>query len=228
MADGPLVPVATGRRLPGGAQVRWTARADGDLADLGPDGDERRRAIADVPWTVLRQVHGRDVVTVTEPGGGWRALADGAVTDRSGAALAVLTADCAPVALASEEGVIGVAHAGWRGLAAGVVEATVDAMRALGAGPVTAVLGPCIRTPCYTFGAADLEDVAAATGPEVRGVDAAGRPALDLAAGVHAALARAGVANIDDVEACTACSAAHFSYRARQDVARQATVVWRA
>jgi YfiH family protein len=227
MVDGPPAPVAAGCRLLGGAQARWTGRAEGDLAEDGPVGEGRRRAVVDLPWTVLRQVHGAEVVTVTEPGWSWRAPADGAAPAVPGAALAVLTADCAPVALASETGVIGVAHAGWRGLAAGVINSTVAAMRALGAGPIAAVLGPCIRTRCYEFGAEDLDAVVSATGPEVRGVDAAGRPALDLAAGVLAALERAGVTSIEDVGTCTACSSEHFSHRVRGDVARQAMVVWR-
>ena len=139
----------------------------------------------------------------------------------------MLTADCAPVALASDEGVVGVAHAGWRGLAAGVVDATVEAMRSLGATRIQAVLGPCIRTACYPFGAEDLDTVVTLTGPEVRGLDRHGRPALDLAAGVVAVLRRAGVDDVDDVGTCTACSDGHWSWRARRDHARQATVVWR-
>ena len=92
-----------------------------------------------------------------------------------GCALAVLTADCAPVALASPEGVFGVAHAGWRGLVAGVLERTVDAMRALGATEIGAVLGPCIRAECYEFGPADLDRVAARLGDGVRATTAVGR-----------------------------------------------------
>ncbi|MBO0731516.1 MAG: polyphenol oxidase family protein, partial [Acidimicrobiaceae bacterium] len=126
---------------------------------------DARVQLVNLPWTVLRQVHGARVVTVASPGEGSGEPADGAVTTCPGAALAVLTADCAPVALASPEGVVGVAHAGWRGLLAGVIEATVEAMRALGARRVDAVLGPCIRPACYAFGAEDLEIVAARLGP---------------------------------------------------------------
>ena len=79
-------------------------------------------------------------------------------------ALAILTADCASVALGSAEGVFGAVHAGWRGLLAGVVEATVAAMRARGAGDVVGALGPCIHPECYEFSDADLDAVAAAYG----------------------------------------------------------------
>lgn len=213
------------RSLRGGARMCWSGRADGDMAGSGHGVAARRRSLVDLPWSVLRQVHGARVEIVRSPGGGYGRGADAAVTDVRGAALAVLTADCAPVALACDAGVIGVAHAGWRGLAAGVVEATAEAMRALGADAIEAVIGPCIGVECYAFGAEDLETVAAATGPEVRGRCRDGRPALDLAAGVRTALGRAGV-GVEDVGVCTSCSAGLWSWRARADQCRQATVVW--
>src|ERR1039458_4919587 len=117
------------------AAIRWRGRADGDLVD--PTGADpvvvaRCRAIVDRPWTRLAQVHGARVVEVGHPGGGSGEAADAAVSRSPGVALAVVTADCAPVAFRSREGVIGLAHAGWRGLLAGVIEATVAAMRDLG------------------------------------------------------------------------------------------------
>ena len=220
--------------LPGGAWARFTGRAEGDMGHGGgyvhevrPDVAARRRAVVDLPWTWLRQVHGDTVVTVTSPGDRAGSRADGAVTAEAGCALAVLTADCAPVALASPEGVVGAAHAGWAGLAAGVLERTVEAMAALGATSVTAVVGPCIEARCYEFGADDLEAVVAAVGPEVSARTEAGRPALDLVAGVRAALVRAGVAGVADLATCTACSPDYYSWRARAEKQRQALVVWR-
>lgn len=225
MNDGSPVAVAKAT-LPGGARWRWTGKSAGDFAGGGPEVRRRQRAVVDLPWSQPRQVHGRAVTVVDRPAGGGGGPADALVSAQRGAALAVLTADCAPVVLASDEGVIAVAHAGWRGLAAGVVEAVVGQMRSLGARHIEAAIGPCIRTGCYRFGAADLEQVVAATGPEVRGQDSTGAPALNLAAGVAAALGRAGVDHIVDVGVCTACSAEHWSWRAG-DRARQASVVWR-
>ncbi|MDQ6728708.1 MAG: polyphenol oxidase family protein [Actinomycetota bacterium] len=217
------------------AHVACTGRAEGDMGHGGryvvtADAEvaARRRAVVDLPWTWLRQVHGDRVVRVDAPGGGSGTRADAAVTTRPGCALAAFGADCAPVALASPEGVIGVAHAGWRGVMAGVIEATVAEMRALGASTVEAVLGPCIHPGCYDFAAADLDTVAARLGEQVRGTTAAGRPALDLPAAVRVALSNAGIdgADVHDVGICTACSADHFSWRAGRDQQRQATVVW--
>lgn len=216
------------RSLPAGATVCCTARADGDLGDRDPGALSARRAvIVDRPWTALRQVHGAGVVVVQEAGDGVGVEADAAVSAHGDVALAVLTADCAPVALASPEGVIGVAHAGWRGLVAGVIGATVDAMVALGAGEIHAVVGPCIHPSCYSFPASDLDAAVAAGGAALRGTDRLGGPALDLPAGVITALRRAGAVVDAESGICTACSPDHWSWRARRDTARQATVIWR-
>ena len=87
------------------------------------------------------------------------------VTDRPGIALGVITADCAPVLFCdATAGVIGAAHAGWRGAVVGVLEATVAAMRDLGARHVAAVIGPCIRQRSYEVGA-DLRDAVLARDP---------------------------------------------------------------
>jgi YfiH family protein len=214
--------------------VRFTGRAEGDMGHAGEfvvdvrhDVASRRQSIADLPWTWLRQVHGDRVVRVGRPGERTGERADAAVTAERGCALAVLSADCAPVALVSSEGVVGAAHAGWAGVRAGVVEATVDAMRALGADDIRAVLGPCIRSECYAFGADDLDSVAQRLGPGVRGRTSDGRPALDLPAAVRSALQISGVGDLRDTGVCTACTPAYFSWRARRDRGRQVLVVWR-
>ena len=166
------------------------------------------------------------MVIVTRPGQHAGAEADGAVTAIPGSVLAVHVADCAPIALVSTQGVVGVAHAGWRGVAAGVVGETVAAMRALGARSIEAELGPCIGPECYEFGARDLDAVAAALGDRVRGTTSDGRAALDLRAAVTTALDRAGVRLRGGDTTCTACSEEHFSHRARRETARQAVLVW--
>lgn len=220
--------------LDGGGRARFTGRDDGDMGHGGayvhqvsPEVAVRRQKVVDGPWTWLRQVHGDVVVEVRRPGEGAGTRADAAVTVAPGCALAVLTADCAPVALASPEGVLGAAHAGWAGLAAGVLERTLEAMTALGATTVSAVVGACIGPECYEFGPDDLALVAASVGPSVRSRTGEGRPALDLGAGVTAVLEREGVAPVRDLRTCTACSPGYFSWRARGERQRQAMVVWR-
>ena len=213
--------------LPGGGRFLVSDRHGGDLRQAAPDAPGRRRSLVDLPWTTVRQVHGDRVVVVDHGPLAPGEEADALVTSLPGRAIAVLGADCALVGLASPEGILGVAHAGWRGLRAGVLEAAAGAMRSLGASRLTAVLGPCIHAECYEFGPTDLDVVAGRLGPGVRATTASGAPALDLPAGVRAALALADVDGVDDVGGCTACSARWFSHRARRDEGRHALVVWR-
>jgi YfiH family protein len=172
-------------------------------------------------WVWLDQVHGADVAAVTGPG--VRPTADAAVTAVPGIPLVVLTADCAPIAIVADDA-IGVVHAGWRGLLAGVVPAAVDALRAIGTGRVHAVIGPCIRSAHYEFGADDLAAVAARFGDGVVGATVDGSPALDLAAGVRAAFAECGVDDVGDSGECTFADSRYFSYRRDGVTGRQAVV----
>jgi YfiH family protein len=177
-------------------------------------------------------VHGARVVDVSSPGEHAGAEADAAVTDHPGVVLCILTADCAPIGFASPEGVRGVAHAGWKGLADGVIAATVEAMRAKGATAIEAALGPCIQPACYEFSPADLDAVAARLGEHVRATTSTGTPALDLPGAVRRAIAEAGATLVEDVDRCTACDLADdgtprwFSHRGRADESRQALVQW--
>ena len=177
---------------------------------------------------MLEQVHGARIITVDRPGAGAGEEADGAVTRERGATLVVLTADCAPVLLASDDGVIGAAHAGWRGLAEGVLEATTTAMRELGAtGPIRAAIGPTVAPECYEFSPADLDEVAEQLGEHVRGQTADGRPALDLPCAVRQELDRLAIVVDHDEASCTACHGGRwYSHRARRDVERQAALIW--
>jgi YfiH family protein len=215
--------VGGGRR----AHVRFTQAADGDLRVARPAAEltAARTRLLRLPWTWLHQVHGAEVVVVERPGQHEGADADAAVTDELGAALAIHTADCVPLALVGSRAV-GAIHAGWRGLEAGVVEATVDQLHRLGATDLRAVVGPCIHPECYEFGSTELERVADRYGPGVWSQTSWGAPALDMPAAVNAALKQSGVEDIDIVALCTVCDQRFFSHRARGDVGRQAMLVW--
>jgi polyphenol oxidase len=145
----------------GGASIGITASLD--LGRRGQDeispelAENRRRAVAAVlPGATLLtcyQIHSAEVATVTAPfADADRPRADALVTDRPGLLLGILTADCAPVLLADlEAGVIGAAHAGWKGALAGVTDATLAAMERLGArrDRIAAAIGPCIARASY-------------------------------------------------------------------------------
>lgn len=111
----------------------------------------------------VHQVHSAEVVILRDPAEAADAAArpaDALVTDCPGLALAVLTADCQPVLFADPQaGVIGAAHAGWKGARGGVLEATLEAMRALGARDIRAVIGPTISQRAYEVGDAFMDDL---------------------------------------------------------------------
>jgi polyphenol oxidase len=180
---------------------------------------QRVANVAGVPRERLaqgRQVHGARVERVgAAPGEPTEA--DGQATALPGIAPIVLVADCLPIALIAH-GAVGMVHAGWRGLAAGVVENGVAAVRELaGDAPVAAAIGPGIGPCCYEVG----DEVHAALGTSGR--------SADLKAVAAARLRAAGVAHVHDVGLCTACAPGQFfSHRRDHGITgRQAGVAWR-
>ena len=169
-----------------------------------------------------RQVHGRAVLRVTAADAGLLGDADALVSDVPGVSIGVVTADCLPILIATPSGAVAAAHAGWRGLAAGVLAATVEALASIApdVDRAVAVIGPHIGASCYEVDAPVVEALARRFATEI---DAALRPTrpghFEIALAPLAAhdLARAGLAaeRIDVLaDACTACDAALFhSYR---------------
>lgn len=217
-----------------GAVVRFTGREGGVSAEpyqslnLGrwtdddPDAvaENRRRASDGRPLAFAKQVHGTRVITVDAPIADVEE-ADGVATASRDVVALVLTADCLPVALATPAAVAMV-HAGWRGLADGVLEEGVDALRALDPdGEIHAAIGPAAGVCCYEVG----DEVAARFPDQPR----RGDRHIDLKAIATARLAVAGVEHVRDVGRCTICEPdVFFSHRASGPVTgRQGGLVWR-
>jgi YfiH family protein len=193
-----------------------------------PEDVARNRAIATARLDLAadrlvtcHQVHGTDVVAVERP---WRRedspRADGMVTRAPGIALGVLAADCAPVLFADgEAGVIGAAHGGWRGALAGVVEATVAAMEALGAnrGRIRAGIGPCIAQRSYEVGPEFPSRFAAENGESLIFFAPARREGhfmFDLGGYIERRLLRLGIAGVQRAPHDTVAEENRFfSYR---------------
>jgi len=177
----------------------------------------------------LRQVHGSGVVAAHRVVPGAPPEADAAWTDQTGVACGVLTADCLPIVLAADTGrAVAVVHAGWRGLAAGVIEATLAAMPAV-SGSIRAWLGPAIGPCCYEVGS-DFRDVFLKRwGAVAAGCFTAGRMSDKFQADLYGLAAqrldRAGVSSIAGGDQCTACNADdYFSHRRDGITGRMATV----
>jgi YfiH family protein len=221
--------------LPGGGHALFTTRAHGNISSVGGLDHEHGLRARDRLRTQLGlrrlargyQVHGTTVRRIRDdadiPAPDTDAAqspveADGHATCVAGIGMMALGADCLPVALGSG-GAVAMVHAGWRGLAAGVLEEGVRALRELGgADDVAAIIGPGAGLCCYEVG----KEVHAA----FAGAHRSGRR-LDLKALARDRLHAAGVADVQDVAACTICDERFFSYRREHALAgRQAGVAW--
>jgi polyphenol oxidase len=221
--------------LTGGGHALFTTRVDGNLSSVGGAEAELGEAVRERLRTHLGlrrlargyQVHGttvlcsrrddeipaHDSATAQPP-----VDADGQATSVVGIGAMVLTADCLPVALGCG-GAVAMVHAGWRGLAAGVLEEGVRAVRELGGDDeIVAIVGPGAGPCCYEVG----EEVHVSFG----GAHRAGRN-IDLKAIARERLLAAGVVEVRDVAACTICDERFFSYRREGARAgRQGGVAW--
>ncbi|WP_296570462.1 peptidoglycan editing factor PgeF [Phreatobacter sp.] len=195
----------------------------------GDDGDRvrenRRRmaaalGVADNALISCFQIHSPDVIVADRPhDGGDRPKADAVVTRVPGIACGVAAADCGPVLFADAvAGVVGAAHAGWKGAIGGVLEATIAAMEKLGAdrARIHVAVGPLIRQPSYEVSQAFVDQFRAAD-EAYGGFFAPGRPGhaqFDLPGFIAARLSAAGIDRIDDLGLDTYADEARFySYR---------------
>lgn len=202
--------------------------------------ENRRRATeAVLPGAALvtvYQVHGRDCVTANHWAEAQRPHADAMVTDRPELLLGILTADCAPVLLAdAEAGVVGAAHAGWKGALAGITDSTIEAMERLGARRerIAAAIGPCIGRASY-----EVDDAFAHRFEEVDPANerffSSGLPGhhmFDLEGYVAARLAAAGIARVDALGLDTYADESRFfsfrraTHRGEPDYGRQISLI---
>lgn len=196
----------------------------GRLTDDDPVALERNRAglqaRVERPLCFVRQVHGTSIEPARTPSDGL-AEADGQVVDRAGLAPLVTTADCLPVAIAGGGAAV-IVHAGWRGLAGGVIAAASAVLRDLGVEPRTAAIGPGAGPCCYEVSESVHERFASVRSAR-RGDN------LDLKAVARHQLAEAGVQHIHDIGLCTICSDPSLFFSHRRDggaTGRQAGIVW--
>jgi polyphenol oxidase len=205
------------------AELNLAARV-GD--DVGAVMENRRRAgkaagFDDARLALSRQVHGKELINVTSEQSGVIGEADGLVVSGPGAVVGILTADCAPVVVASQNGNrrAAVLHAGWRGLVAGVLP---DGVAEIG-GASAAWIGPCIKACCYEVGREVVAAFEEAGLPVERRSGEGGY--VDVADGARASLAKAGITNVVDSGVCTHCNPDYYSYRRDGVTGRQGAFV---
>lgn len=203
-------------RPEGVSGVAFGSRSDGDpRVDAAARADLSRQLGIPSEWAWVRQVHGSEVAVAIAPGIGREA--DAVVTTDPSLPVAVSVADCLPVAILAA-GAVGMAHAGWRGAAAGVVEMTIAEIRAQGFEPHTAVIGPGIGPCCFEVGS----DVAAVF-PERRSTTTWGTGSVDLPAAVAGALDGLRVVSAWE---CTYHDDRFHSFRDTGTAERQFGVAW--
>jgi YfiH family protein len=211
---------------PPGVRAFYTTRVLGDLKEAAVCEALERQLPAPPVW--LKQVHGTVVVdaAATSP----VPEADASFTSARGVVCTVMTADCLPVLLAARDGsVVGAAHAGWRGLCAGVIERTVERMTVPGH-ELLAWLGPAIGPRVYEIGE-EVRDAFVAHDPAAAFAFTQTRPGhwlLDLYAVARQRLAACGVKNVRGGGHCTLSEPDLFySYRRDKSVGRMAALIWR-
>jgi YfiH family protein len=213
----------------------------GSSDDPGKIRENRRLAVEAVRpgagLATLHQVHSPDAVYVAEPyADDARPRADAMVTNRPGLVLGILTADCAPVLLADREaGVVGAAHAGWKGALGGVVEATVAQMERLGAdrARIAAAVGPCIARRSYEVDEGFLRRFAEADPEHERffGLGREGHHQFDLEGFVLSRLAASGLSRIEAMGEDTYSQPERFfsyrraTHRGEADYGRQISLI---
>ncbi len=202
-------------RPPGLRGGAFSSAADGDLSKEGSSREAFSRLLGvSEAWATVTQVHGASVVRAHRPGD--LGEGDGVFTTKRGLPIAVFVADCVPVIMEGSRAV-GVAHAGWRGLLAGVIRTLLEAMAEADAPPVRAAIGPSIGPCCYEVG----EDVAGKF-PDFMGLTTWGSPSVDLAA---AASAQLEGLELEKARRCT-YHEGWFSHRRDATPLRQAGVAW--
>lgn len=196
--------------------------ACGDDSDQVAENRARLESMLPGPPRWLRQVHGNRVIYLDDWFDGVEA--DAAWTDRPGQVVAVLTADCLPILVAdTERNCVAAIHAGWRGLAAGVIASCIEALPAL-PGSLAAWIGPRICAAHYEVGA----EVRAALDafPEAFAPTRKGHWTADLARIAEGQLTDSGVGRVIDSKACTFEGQRFFSHRRDQRTGRMASVIW--
>lgn len=220
-------------RFENGINVYFTNKDEGDARSLVSKGiaeaeltDKLGRQIRLV---TAHQVHS-EIVNIVDSRWAMAPDADlpdgdALVTRDDKLGLGILVADCAPVALVSDEGVFAAVHAGWQGVYKGILPQTVKVMRSLGATEISAYVAPSIKSECYEFRGEELQQMSQILGPSVVGQTSWATVSLDLLESIKQSLKTEAVTRIDASQDCTACGGDYFSYRARQSPERHLMVI---
>ena len=178
-------------------------------------------------WNWLSQEHGTEIVWLADHERALGVKGDALITASKQKVIAITVADCLPLLLIDESGIIGLLHLGWRGIEQGLLEKAIQVIRKESVQPLSAVLGPCINVCCYEFGRNEMDILVEKYGKKIIGRTLMGALSLDIKACVKKILKSYEVGIEYEDASCTNCDPRHWSFRADGTDKRQVMIAWK-
>ena len=188
---------------------------------------ENQRKLYKGEWNWLTQEHGTEIVWLEDDERSLGIRGDALATISSQKVIAITVADCLPLLLIEQSGILSLMHLGWRGIEGGLLEKTLQFIRSKSSEPITAVLGPCIDTCCYEFGQNELRILVEKYGEKIVGRTNKGSIAFDMRACVKEILKSSNVEIKYEEDSCTKCDSRYWSFRADGTGKRQVMIAWK-
>ena len=188
---------------------------------------ENQRKLYKGEWNWLTQEHGTEIVWLEDDERSFGIRGDALATSSSQKVIAITVADCLPLLLTEQSGILSLMHLGWRGIEGGLLEKTLQFIRSKSSEPITAILGPCIDTCCYEFGQNELRILVEKYGEKIVGRTNKGSIAFDMRACVKEILKSSNVEIKYEEDSCTKCDSRYWSFRADGTDKRQVMIAWK-
>tara|TARA_Y100001936_G_C15913395_1_gene579869 strand:- start:98 stop:793 length:696 start_codon:yes stop_codon:yes gene_type:complete len=188
---------------------------------------ENQRKLYKGEWNWLTQEHGTEIVWLEDDERSLGITGDALATISSQKVIAITVADCLPLLLIEQSGILSLMHLGWRGIEGGLLEKTLQFIRSKSSESITAVLGPCIDTCCYEFGQNELRILVEKYGEKIVGRTNKGSIAFDMRACVKEILKSSNVEIKYEEDSCTKCDSRYWSFRADGTGKRQVMIAWK-
>ena len=188
---------------------------------------ENQRKLYKGEWNWLTQEHGTEIVWLEDDERSLGITGDALATISSQKVIAITVADCLPLLLIEQSGILSLVHLGWRGIEGGLLEKTLQFIRSKSSEPITAILGPCIDTCCYEFGQNELRILVEKYGEKIVGRTNKGSIAFDMRACVKEILKSSNVEIKYEEDSCTKCDSRYWSFRADGTGKRQVMIAWK-
>ena len=188
---------------------------------------ENQRKLYKGEWNWLTQEHGTEIVWLEDDERSLGITGDALATISSQKVIAITVADCLPLLLIEQSGILSLMHLGWRGIEEGLLEKTLQFIRTKSSEPITAVLGPCIDTCCYEFGQNELRILVEKYGEKIVGITNKGSIAFDMRECVKEILKSFNVDIKYEEDSCTKCDSRYWSFRADGTDKRQVMIAWK-